>query len=72
MASPGRIVQKGGKSVYEPLTGADLDVESDTDPIRASIKHCPHENITWCELRGILVVFFFLFLCDLRLIFCFF
>jgi ABC-type multidrug transport system fused ATPase/permease subunit len=49
MASPGRIVQKGGKSVYEPLTGDDLDSTAPDDPIRAGVKHCPSERVTWPE-----------------------
>ena len=49
MASPGRIVQKGGKSVYEPLVGVDDDDSFGDDPTRAGIKHCPSERVTWPE-----------------------
>jgi hypothetical protein len=49
MASPGRIVQKGGKSVYEPLTGTDEDELLDQDPVRAGIKRRPSERVPWPE-----------------------
>ena len=48
MASPGRIVQKGGKSVYEPLKPVDEE-DPFYDPTRAGIKRCPSERVIWPE-----------------------
>lgn len=50
MASPGRVVQRGGKSVYEPLKGMEEDEDfGDVDPTRASVNHCPSERVIWPE-----------------------
>ena len=52
MASPGRIVQKGGKTVYERLDsddGSSVDAGGLSADPKRSFANCPSEHVTWPE-----------------------
>jgi hypothetical protein len=49
MGSPGRVVQRGGKSMYEALVADDPDAGGGLVDSERTFKNCPNERTTWPE-----------------------